>query len=167
MKIEAKWCRPITLNDGEPSGLIYSLDIETIPTEPGVYVFARGYDKKIAPIYIGETINLRNRISTHLKSVPLMKSIENSPNGSRILIYCTVATSSRLKAKSQVKIIEKALIYHLQAEGYELFNKKGTKLPTHVIQFSGNRTSEQIAPRLMRIKKALTPTSTTHKGGAR
>jgi len=77
-------------------------------------------------------------------------------DGARILIYCTVAAQSKDRAKSQVKIIEKALIHHAQAEGYELFNKKGTKLPTDSIKFSGNRTSEAIAPRLMLAKQVLT-----------
>lgn len=156
MKIDAKWSKPITLKDGDSVGLIFKLDTEAIPIEPGVYVFARRYGANVTPIYIGETANLRRRIASHLKSVPLMKALENTSSGSRILIYCTVATKSKDRAKSQVKIIEKALILHSQAEGHELFNKKGTKLPTDVISFSGNHTSEEIAPRLMRVKQALT-----------
>lgn len=156
MQIDAKWSKPIPLKDGSSSGLIFKLDLESIPDEPGVYVFARSYSSKIEPIYIGETINLRIRISSHLKSVPLMKAIENASSGKRILIYCTVSARSKEKAKSQVKIIEKALILHAQAEGCELFNMKGTKLPTDVISFTGNRASEAIAPRLMRVKQALT-----------
>ena len=35
-------------------------------------------------------------------------------------------------AKKQVKVIEKALLFHAQGEGHTLFNKKGTRLPTDV-----------------------------------
>jgi hypothetical protein len=65
-------------------------------------------------------------------------------------------TGSQQKAKKHVKVIEKALILHVQGDGYTLFNKKGTKLPTDEVSFKGNRTSEAIAPRRMFIKKALT-----------
>ncbi|MBZ0222694.1 MAG: hypothetical protein K8F35_06670, partial [Dokdonella sp.] len=82
--------------------------------------------------------------------------VKAAQNGSRFLLYCTVKAASREKAKKQVKIIEKSLILHAQSEGHELFNKRGTKLPTNSIQFSGNRTSESIAPRIMLIKRALT-----------
>jgi ssRNA-specific RNase YbeY (16S rRNA maturation enzyme) len=84
-----------------------------------------------------------------------MKEIENSPKSSKFLIYCTVKSGSVEKSKKHIKIIERAIILHAQAEGHELFNKKGTKLPTDVISFNGNRTSEAIAPRKMLIKKAL------------
>ena len=85
-----------------------------------------------------------------------MKAIEKAQQGGRILIFCTVASKSKEKAKKQVKIIEKAMILHAQSEGHELFNKKGTKLPTDKICFTGNRVSESIAPRTMLIKRALT-----------
>lgn len=156
MQINARWSKPITLKDGNSVGLIFKLDLDAIPNEPGVYVFARSYGSNVEPIYIGETVDLRTRIANHLNSVPLMKAIENTSKGTRILIYCTVAARSKEKAKSQVKIIEKSLIIHAQSEGHELFNTKGTKLPTDVIEFTGNRTSEAIAPRLMRVKQALT-----------
>jgi hypothetical protein len=156
MQIDAKWSKPIPLKDGSSAGLIFQLDLEAIPTKPGVYVFARSYSDKVQPIYIGETINLRARIASHLKSVPLMKTLENASSGKKILIFCTVSSNSPDRAKTQVKIIEKALILHAQAEGHELFNKKGAKLPTDEIQFTGNMTSQAIAPRFMRVKRALT-----------
>lgn len=84
-----------------------------------------------------------------------MREIENTPTGKRFLIYCTVKAGSKEKAKKHIKIVEKALILHVQSEGHTLFNIKGTKLPTDEISFKGNRTSESIAPRTMLIKKAL------------
>ena len=156
MQIEASWSKPIDLKKCKPGGLIYELDLEQLPTVPGVYVFGRTHGGTVNPIYIGETLNIRSRIKQHLDSLPLMRAIENAQTGKRFLLYCTVRAGSADKAKKHVKVVEKALILHAQGEGHVLFNKKGTKLPTDEISFAGNRTSEAIAPRSMLIKKALT-----------
>ena len=156
MQIEAFWSQPIPLKLCKPGGLIYELEVEQLPVEPGVYIFGRKHGNSVVPIYVGETLSLRGRIDGHLKSLPLMRAVENAPTGARFLIYCTVKAGSREKAKKQVKVVEKAIILHAQSEGHVLFNKKGTKLPTDEISFSGNRTSEALAPRIMLIKRALT-----------
>lgn len=156
MKIEAMWAQPISLVKDKTQTLIYTLDLSLLPDEPGVYVFGRRHGDTIVPIYIGETASLRKRVESHLKSVPLMNAIANAATGARFLIYCTVKTASAEKAKKQVGIMERALILHAQGEGHQLVNKKGTKLPTDTISFSGNRTSEAIAPRTMLVKRALT-----------
>ena len=158
MKIEATWFKPITLEKGSPGGLIYELRLEDLPKEPGVYVFGRRRGESVIPIYIGETLSIRRRVKGHLNSLALMRAIENAPNGDRFLIYCTVKAGSKEKAKKHAKVLEKALLMHAQSEGHELFNKKGTKLPTDTISFTGNRTSEAIAPRIMLVKRALTKT---------
>jgi hypothetical protein len=163
MQIKASWSKPIPLTKCKPGGLIYELDLEALPPEPGVYVFARQYGDNVTPIYIGETISVRERVKGHLKSLPLMRAIENASNGNRFLIFCTVKAGSQNKAKKHIKVVERALIFHAQSEGHELFNKKGTKLPTDSITLSGNRTSEAIAPRLMLIKRALTKTKKVNK----
>jgi hypothetical protein len=157
MQIKAAWSRPIDLTQCKPGGLIYELDLEQLPATPGVYIFGRKYGTSVViPIYIGETLSIRARIKNHLNSLPLMRAIENAPNGPRFLIYCTVRAGTTEKARKHMKIIEKALILHAQSEGHVLFNKKGTKLPTDEIEFKGNRTSEAMAPRIMLIKRALT-----------
>lgn len=156
MKIEATWSKPIELKKCKPGGLIYELNLEQLPTAPGVYVFVRTHGGSVSPIYIGETLNIRSRIKSHLNFLPLMRAIENAPIGSRFLLYCTVKAGAAAKAKKHIKVVEKALILHAQGEGHTLFNKKGTMLPTDEIAFKGNRTSEAIAPRRMLIKKALT-----------
>ena len=156
MQIEAKWSKPIKLKKSKSTRLIYEIDVKDLPSVPGVYVFGRKHGANVVPIYIGETLSVRGRVKNHLNSVALMKAIENAPNGEKFFMYCTVKTRSPERAKAQVKILEKALILHAQTEGHVLFNKRGTKLPTDEINFSGNRTSEAIAPRVMLIKRALT-----------
>jgi hypothetical protein len=156
MKIEATWSKPVPLKKCPPGGLIYVLNLKALPTEASVYIFGRRFGNKVVPIYIGETVSLRARINNHLNSLPLMRAIENSPSGERFLIYCTFKTGSKDKVKKHLKIVEKALIFYAQTKDHELFNKKGTKLPTDSISFTGNRTSEALAPRVMLIKQALT-----------
>lgn len=156
MQIEATWSIPLDLAKSAQKHMIYDLDLEQIPTSAGVYVFGRKHGGKVTPIYIGESLNLRSRISGHLKSLPLMRAIETAPSGARFLIFCTVKAGTAAKSKKHVRVIEKALILHAQGEGHTLVNKKGTLLPTDEIRFKGNRTSEALAPRLMLIKKALT-----------
>jgi len=51
-----------------------------------------------------------------------------------------------------LKTLEMALIAHALAEGHELLNIQGQKWPNHTIQFNGNRTSETLAPRFMRVR---------------
>lgn len=156
MIIEASWSDPIRLKKSQSSGLFNQINLELLPAEPGVYVFARKYGKRLIPIYIGETLSIYHRIKTHMNSIALMTAIKNTSNGARVLIYCTVSTANRDKAKKHIKIIENALIIHAQSEGHELFNKMGMKRPTDSILFSGNTLSKSIAPGTMRIRQALT-----------
>ena len=154
MQISATWSKSVPLKKCKPGGLIYELDVEQLPVDPGVYVFGRKHGSSVVPIYIGETLSIRSRIKNHLNSLPLMRALENAPTGARFLIYCTFATKSHERAKKHIQIVERALIAHVQGEGHVLFNKKGTKLPTDAISFLGNRTSEAIAPRVMLVKRA-------------
>jgi hypothetical protein len=156
MKIDATWSDPVPLLKDKRGKLSYHVNSEQLPTEPGVYIFCRKFGKKITPIYVGEALSIRLRINNHLKSLPLMRTIDEAAAGKKFIIYCTVKARAKAKAKQQIQIIEKALILHIQSEGHVLFNQKGTKLPTDEINFIGNRTSEAIAPRLMLVKRALT-----------
>ncbi|MFC8311960.1 hypothetical protein ACFUJV_35900, partial [Streptomyces olivaceus] len=49
-------------------------------------------------------------------------------------------------------VIERALIEHGLAEGHPLVNVQGTRTPFHTLSFTGNRMSEQVAPRQMFVK---------------
>lgn len=155
MKIQAAWEDPVPLKKCKPGGLIYELDIEQLPKGPAVYVFGRKHGTRVIPFYIGETLNLRGRIKGHLNSLPLMTALRNAPNGPRFLMHCSVKANAKAMAKKHIEVIEKSLILHAQSEGHVLFNKRGLKLPTHEIAFTGNRTSEAVAPRLMLVKRAL------------
>lgn len=157
LSIEALWRDPIELTDGSKHNRIYHCDgISSIPNTPGVYVFARKHGQKVSPIYIGQTETLRARIESQFKSVPLMMGIKKEPSGQRILLYCEVKFKRGQDRKKVLTVLENALIDHALAEGCSLLNKQGTVRPAHVIEFSGNRTSEAVVPRKMMAKSAPT-----------
>ena len=151
LNIEALWSHPIALRLAR-SGAIYELDyLGSIPEEPGVYVFCRAYGDSVAPLYIGKALNLQRRIEQQLNSVRLMTSIRDAQSGLRFLIYCVPQLRPGQRAVRVVAILEDALIAHALAEDFELLQKQGTKTPNHTIRFAGNRISERLAPRRMRV----------------
>ena len=81
-----------------------------------------------------------------------MNSIKKAHSGKRILMYCTIKTSSDKKRASMLGLLQRALIEHALAEGHKVFNVQGTKIPAHTISFAGNRSSEHIAPRKMYVQ---------------
>jgi len=84
-------------------------------------------------------------------SVRLMKGILESQIGRRFLIYCVPQLKRGQRAVRVIGILEQALISHALSEDFELLQKQGTKTPNHTIRFLGNRTSEDLAPRRMRV----------------
>jgi hypothetical protein len=57
------------------------------------------------------------------------------------------------QADRVLNIVEKALIKRALAQGFDIFNKQGTKTPVHEIRSKGNRASLQLAPRKMQIER--------------
>ena len=151
LNIEASWSRPIQLR-AVLYGAIYECeDLDQIPTDSGVYIFGREHGEAAAPLYIGKALNLRRRIEQQLNSVRLMTGIREAQAGGRFVIYCTPQLKRGQRALRVITILEQALIAHALAEDFELLQKQGTKTPNHTIRFQGNRTSEDLAPRRMRV----------------
>jgi hypothetical protein len=152
LNIEAEWGQPIPLQEAR-SGAIYECpDLTTIPEGPGIYIFFREHGKQITPLYVGRAEKLRRRIKQQFNSVKLMTSIREAQTGSRFLIYCEPKPKRGQKMKSVIRIMEEALIAHLLSKGYDLMQKQGIKRPTHTLSFRGNRTSEGISARFMRVR---------------
>jgi hypothetical protein len=151
LNIEAGWSRPLKLKLAR-SGATYECDrFAEIPDVPGVYIFGREHGHSKAPLYIGRALNLRRRIEQQLNSVRLMTGIRDAQRGDRFLVYCLPRLKRGQKVKRVIRILENALIAHALAKDYELLQKQGTKIPNHTIRFKGNRTSEAIAPRHVRV----------------
>lgn len=153
LHIEARWAQPVALTLSSEVREIYSCaDIEEVPTSAGVYIFARRHGQAVTPLYVGQSGNLRHRLYQHLDSVALMNSIRAAPIGARIFIFCTPILRKGQQLPRVLDTLEDALIDHALAEGHALLNIQGTRRPTHTIEFSGNRTSEALAPRTMLLK---------------
>jgi hypothetical protein len=155
LKIELKWDKPIRLKDGSKLFQIYTIRrLDRIPNKAGVYVFARSFGQSIAPLYIGQTSRLRSRINDHLKSSGrLMMKIKRAQAGRRILLFASLKLQPGQRETKVLEIVEKALIKHALASGYELLNKQGVKTKVHVIKSKGNTSSKQIAPLRMLAEK--------------
>jgi hypothetical protein len=157
LKIELKWDKPIRLKDGSKLFQFYAIPsprLERIPNRPGVYVFARSFGQSIAPLYIGQTSKLRSRINDHLKSSGrLMMKIKRAQAGRRILLVASLKLHPGQREEKVLEIVEKALIKHALAGGFELLNKQGVKTRVHVIKSKGNTSSKQVAPLRMLAEK--------------
>jgi hypothetical protein len=152
LNIHAKWNQPVVLTLGG-AGAIYSCpDIGNVPDTAGVYVFYRQFGDNVIPLYIGMAANIRGRLEQYLNSVRLMVAIVNALAGGRYFMCCEVEFRRGQDRRKVLKTLESALIAHALAEGHELLNKQGIKRPNHTIQFTGNRASESLAPRFMRMR---------------
>ena len=156
LNFSASWQPAVELVDGSSQNLVYTVkDFETIVAEPGVYVFSRMFGETVSPLYIGETTNIQKRIRQHTETnVRLMNGIKASGRGRKVVLYCTVSTSSIKRRDSMLAILQRGVIEHALSEGHDLLNVQLTKLSVHSVQFTGNQLSGQLAPRKMYIRGA-------------
>ena len=139
MELRIKWGRPVSLVDGTKDNLIYVADgLDSWKGVPGVYMFARQFKGGVVPLYIGKAESLGDRAWQHFKSnTRLMTSIRKAANGARVFIPGEFKPKPGQNTKKCIAVVERALISHALAEGYELLNVQGTKTPTHTISLSG------------------------------
>jgi len=143
MEIEIYWQRPLSLIDGTQENRVYTIeDKSPITDAPGVYVFGRRHGDKIIPLYIGKANNLAVRVSQQFNNVQLMKGIENSPQGKRVLILGELQRKPGQVIQKVLRIAESALIEHSLTQGFDILNKQGKNRPTHSIYFTGNREAK-------------------------
>ncbi|MFE1076838.1 GIY-YIG nuclease family protein, partial [Streptomyces sp. NPDC058783] len=104
-------------------------------------------------LYIGKALNLRGRIKQQLNNLRLMRQIQDwEKNGARVLLLGYLKVHGSQDVGTALDVIERALIEHGLAEGHPLVNVQGTRTPFHTLSFTGNRMSEQVAPRQMFVK---------------
>ena len=149
LSISASWEHPVKLRSDQ-SGFTYECETSDVLECPGVYVFYRKHGDKLEILYIGRTINVRRRLHQHLNSVKLMRDIYEAKTGSRYFIYCQPKTKPGQRLSQVLAILENALIDHAMSQGHDLRQKQGVRPKHHLIEFTGNRTSEALAGRLMR-----------------
>jgi hypothetical protein len=154
MEINIFWHKPIQLEDGERNNLIYDIaNLDRFEEIPGVYMFCRSYNGELSPLYIGKAIDLASRIRQQFNTTKLMKAIENSQKGIKVLVVGELNCKPGQGSEKCIGIVEKALIEHALAQGYELINQKGTKTPYNEIEFAGNLAVKRFSRPYIYAKK--------------
>ncbi|MBX3628024.1 MAG: GIY-YIG nuclease family protein [Rhizobacter sp.] len=155
MDIEVRWLKPFDLVRSK-SDLIYEISgIDSVPSTPGVYVFARAHGDVVCPLYVGKAGDLRKRVEQQLNNLKLMRAIERAPNGYRVLYVAEFLGKGGQDAMKAVSVVESAFISAAMVEGFELINVQGTKTLAHTITSTGNREARSWLPEsVIRLRKA-------------
>jgi hypothetical protein len=153
MNLKVLWHPPVQLSDGRKDNLIYACDWSRVPDGPGVYMFGRLFAKTFEPLYIGKSKSISGRIWQHLASnIQLMMMLKNkAKSGTRVVVAGEWQAVRGQQERSALALIESALIKHALAQGYDIFNDKGTKTPSHSITRLGHSASGFL-PKYMKVE---------------
>lgn len=157
MKIEIEWQQPILLSKNKR--LINSENVlPHVPTGPGVYFFSRKFGLSFSPFYVGETMNLRGRIKSHLNNADIRDILRGITvpsvqirQGNKFL-HCGKFVAKRgLNAKRSLEVVQRYLIQRALADGSALLNKQLTVIRTHQVTFSGKKQGRAGYPRTLHV----------------
>lgn len=153
MLLSAKWHKEIKLTPSKELNSLFDFDLERFPNRPGIYLFIRSYGKGIhEPIYVGRALNLKARMKAHQNNLKLMLGVRNSGNGSKAIIFCDIISKQGQRMDRVLQKMEIAIIDHCLTKGFELLNVHGAREKYDTIEFKGNRISEAIVGRQMKVK---------------
>ena len=149
MRVFLQWDKAINL--GPKAKFIKNLEarIPTLPSVPGIYVFARRYKSTISPIYVGKASNLRGRVKTQSNNRRLMDAVRTEKNGDRVLLIGRIKTQPGQQLGKVLKIAEQTHIEQAMTAGSPLVNIQGTKTKRHEVSISGRKSHQHPFPRLM------------------
>ncbi len=164
MKIELEWTGPIKLKPVNTGGYNFEAIEDDLPSEAGIYVFARKFGSSYSPIYIGKARNIRNRLKTQFRSLPLMVKVKNwnqtnaedasmALNGTRVLFIGNLLKPSAVaQIENALRITERSLIEHALTEGHNIVNIQMTRTKYDEIISNGVKATAAFAPRSMLVK---------------
>jgi hypothetical protein len=153
MKLSIDWTRPFRLRDASKQNLIYWIDPDKLPGNPGIYVFGRRWGDSFEALYVGKANNIRGRVKSQLNNLRLMQHLRNAKAGKRILLAGEALTKPGQQLDKTLRLSERALVRYFLSEGHDLVNKQGTRLRRHEIVSSGKHPKRFI-PDLMYLEKA-------------
>ena len=153
MNLKVRWHQPVELFDGKKENLIYNCDWTRIPEGAGVYIFGRLFASAFAPLYVGKSKKIARRIWQHLeRNIPLMMMLKNqAKNGQRVVVVGEWKSAPGQKESKAIALIESALIKHALAQGFDIFNDKGTKTTSHTITRVGYKV-DGFVPKRMKVE---------------
>ena len=138
MKLSFEWSRPLLLRDATNENMMYSVNLDRVGTQAGVYIFGRRWGSQFEALYIGKAGNLRSRVRTHLNNLRLMQHLRNARNGKRILLLGTFLPKPGQVVRNALPLMERALIRHFLSEGHDLVNVQGVIIKRHELLSSGS-----------------------------
>lgn len=153
MQLTLEWGRPIPLKDASDQNLIYSLDLERLPPQPGVYVFGRRWGNAFEALYVGKANRLRGRINQQMNNLRLMQHLKSARQGKRIVLAGQFVARSGQQTAKCLPLLERALIRYFLSEGHDLVNKQGTRIRRHEIASNGSYP-KKFFPRLMFVERS-------------
>ncbi len=152
MEIAVDWDAPVHLIKSKDKARIYELNLEELPTGPGIYVFARRWGTEFEALYVGRSKSLRSRVKGHLNSLKLMSHIRDAKNGKRVIFTARLAPRPGQQIDKLLALTERALIRHFLAEAHDLVNIQGMRIRRHEF-FSQGLKSKNFVPELMYLER--------------
>lgn len=146
MKLEIDWQLPIPLKRVRSGVGIYQVDLDDLPRETGIYIFARKWGSSYEALYVGKSKRLRGRIRGHMNNLRLMQHLHEAKTGKRVIIYGTPIPKPGQTMDRILSTLEKTFIKHFLLLGHDLVNSQGTRVRRHEITSAG------------RLPKAFMPT---------
>lgn len=152
MNINLDWSRPIPIRKVRGALLEYAIDLDQVPTTPGIYVFGRQWGKGFEALYVGQAARLRGRVRSHLNNRKLLAHLAEARTGKRVLLVAELWTGRGQSWKKCLTLAERAFIRHFLAEGHDLVNKQGTRIRRHIVSSTGQHPKRWF-PREVALEK--------------
>lgn len=142
MEIDLDWTDPIPVRLTKGRELHYQIDLELVPTAPGIYIFGRRWGANFEALYVGQAGRLRARIRSHLNNARLLRHLGEARNGRRVLLAGVLIGKPGQTTSKCLNIAERAFIRHFIAVGHDLINKQGIRLHRDRITSLGRHTKD-------------------------
>jgi hypothetical protein len=147
MQITLEWNSPIQLTRYGEIILDDRALPQEIPAKPGVYFFSRKHGIEYIPFYIGETLNIRARLKSHLRwrdIADVLRGIAGPDHrikqGTRYFHYGVFRGRQGQDPKTCLSIVQRHMIREAVEEEIPILNKNLKKFKSHAIRFDGSRT---------------------------
>jgi len=134
MKIQIKWGDPLSMKLVSRQGAAYSVNLDALPGDPGIYIMGRQWAKGFEALYVGKARNIRQRVKGQLNNLRLMQRLKGAKTGKRVVIAGSGVARPGQQMDRILAIAEPALIRHFLSEGDNLVNISGTSLRQHEVE---------------------------------
>jgi hypothetical protein len=160
MEIEIEWQKPILLSKNRRIVIDPNKLPESIPKTAGIYFFSRKYGSSFQPLYIGETINVRGRLRSHLKNADIRDILRGIPlpgvpvkKGNKYFHFGVFKGRSGQQANKCLALVQRFMIEQAIIQKSPLLNKQLTDIKTHTVDFTGPKRGRATFPKTFNIPR--------------